>query len=133
MLRNFRTRLIGFDGEPIADGRPVDASGRPADPARHVRLYDVTRDALLAQFPDEQLTGQEKYDRYSLLGRITSDVNKNKLTTVSAEEVALIKKLIGKGYGPAVVGPAYDAMECEPEPSRADDCVPEVAADAGHP
>lgn len=64
--------------------------------------------ALMGVYADEQgLSGDEKFKRYKLAERISAGGEQD----VSAEEVVLIKKLIGKNWPPAVLGPAYEALE----------------------
>lgn len=72
-----------------------------------VTLKVVALNALMAQYKDEEkLTGAEKMSRYVLAQRIHGGN-----TEMSAEDVALLKKLIGKAYGTAVVGAAYSILE----------------------
>lgn len=61
-------------------------------------------DALMAQYPDEtSLSGEEKLKRFEL-AQVAHKANGQ---DVSVEDAALIKKLIGKAYGPLVVGRVY--------------------------
>lgn len=101
MKRDFNRTLIGLDGQPmLADGSEVLLSAPVVN-------------ALLAQFPDEQgLSGEEKFKRYKLAERVT----KGGVQEVSAEDIALIKRLVGKAYAPAFVGPTYEALELDPSP-----------------
>lgn len=63
--------------------------------------------ALTATNPNEQASGQEKFDRYKLALRVTDGDD----CEFSVEELALIKKCVGVAYGPGVVGPVYLAIE----------------------
>lgn len=69
-------------------------------------LGDLCVQALLADFPGEQLTGEEKYKRYEIASAI-----KKGAEGISIEDLAILKPVIGKGYGAAVVGPVYDLLE----------------------
>lgn len=101
MKRDFGIELVGLKGAKLVDGE-----GKP------LTTGSVSVNALMGQYPDEQgLTGDEKFKRYQLAARIAD----GDVLEVSAEEVALLKRLIGKGYLPMVVGPAYLALESEPE------------------
>ena len=54
------------------------------------------------------MSGDEKVKRWALAQKIYGGN-----TEVQAEDVALLKKLIGKAYGVAIVGPAYEMLEGE--------------------
>lgn len=96
MKRDFDAVLKGYDGAPLLESGKEVKLGSPA----------VT--VLLAQFQDEQsLRGEDKFSRYKLAERI----GQGGVQDVSAEEIALLKSLIGKAYPPGIVGPAYEALE----------------------
>lgn len=112
MKRDFSTTLIGYDGEPLIDSSPVDERGRKKDGPTDVTLAQVARAALLGQHPDEQhLSGDEKYARYQLVGRIETGVRSGVPTELTPDELAKIRTLIGKAYGAAVVGPAFTVLD----------------------
>lgn len=72
-------------------------------------LRSVTLEALQALFQDEQgLSGEEKARRWALATRIYANPENIDL---KVEEIATIKKLIGKAYGPLVVGQAWEMLE----------------------
>lgn len=76
------------------------------------QLLDVALSALLAAHEDERsLTGKEKADRFALALRINQRPDAVSLT---AEQLTLLKTLIGKGFTPLVVGRAYELLEQEP-------------------
>lgn len=78
----------------------------PADQIATLGLY--ARNALYAQFPDEQnLAGEEKSKRGALAQSLVG-VTEVKL---KVEDLALIKKLIGKAYGPLIVFQAWNMLE----------------------
>ena len=65
-------------------------------------------EALMAMYQDEQtLAGEEKLKRYLLAQKI----QKQKTPDLKAEEISLIKTLVGKNFTPAVVGPVYMVLE----------------------
>jgi len=115
MKRNIAIQLVDVDGVPMRfPATSGQDGGQDAD--RPLRLYDVARAALLAQFPDEQnLDGEQKYQRYRLVSRMAKAMANGGAVDLTAEEIALLKKLIGKGYGPGVVGPAFEALESDAE------------------
>lgn len=83
-------------------------------PENVATLGGVCIGALLGVYADEQsLSGDEKFKRYKLAERISAGGEQD----VSAEEVALLKKLIGKNWPPAVLGPAYEALERDALPA----------------
>lgn len=101
MRRDISQPLLDLDGKPIVE-RDVP-----------VTLMTVALSALMAQFEDERaLTGKEKADRYQLAMKINKRPGEVDLT---AEQVSLLKLLIGKAYGPLVVGQAYEMLEQEPK------------------
>lgn len=54
------------------------------------------------------ISGQKKFDRWALATKIN---NANGVINLKSEEITLLKNLIGKGFGPIVVGPAWDVLE----------------------
>ena len=93
MKINFNQPIKNITGEDIKD----------------LTLKSISVEALLATFPDEQsLSGEEKAKRYVLATRIYANPEGLEWTV---EEVAKVKGLIGKGYGPLIVGQAWDMLE----------------------
>ena len=93
MKINFNQPIKNIQGEEVKD----------------LTLKTVSVEALLATFSDEQsLSGEEKAKRYVLATRIYANSEELDLTV---EEIAKIKQLIGKGYGPLIVGQAWDMLE----------------------
>jgi hypothetical protein len=103
VIRDFNAALVAIGGHNLAD---ADGAG--------LTLGTVAINALLGTYPDEQTSGEEKFKRYQLAERISTAGAQE----VSVEEVALIKRLIGKGYPPMVVGPAWLALENDPAPAE---------------
>jgi len=72
-------------------------------------LRSICIDVLMAQFDDERgLPGEEKVKRFDLALRIKYA---HEQCTMTVEEVASLKKLIGKAYGPMVVGLTWKMLE----------------------
>jgi hypothetical protein len=64
--------------------------------------------ALGAALPDEQdQTAEDKVRAWSLGGKIV----RGGVVDLPAEDIALLKKRVGKLYGPFVVGPCLEALE----------------------
>lgn len=72
-----------------------------------ITLASVASNALMASYEDEKnLKGDEKAKRFKL-AMLVVDGGEVELTV---EQVADLKKLIGKGYGPLVVGRAFELL-----------------------
>lgn len=64
--------------------------------------------ALMGIYQDEQnIAGEEKLKRYLLAQK----VQKQKTPELASEEITLIKQLVGKNFGPPVVGPVFQVLE----------------------
>lgn len=92
---------IDFEQQLKGLGRPLMAQ----DGETPLTLKSISIESLMAAFPDEKISGEEKFKRYQLAQRISDG------DEVSVSEAAKIKDLIGKAYGPVVVGPAYELLE----------------------
>jgi hypothetical protein len=65
-------------------------------------------EALLAQFQDETgITGEEKLKRFDLAMRVRNDA----CGDFPIDDISMIKKLIGKAYGPLVCGQAWKMLD----------------------
>ena len=106
---DFSAKILDMNNKPVIDDTacPADAAGkRPC--MSEVTLADVSVRALMAVAQDEAtLAGEEKFKRFSLAMRI-KDGGKIDL---SAEDTAMLKKLIGKLYAPLVVGRAFPLLD----------------------
>jgi hypothetical protein len=96
MKINFDKILKDFEGKPI-----------PAADGKSAVLRGIVIDALLATYKDEQnLTGEEKLKRYLLAEKVHK-----KEDDLAIEEIASLKKLIGKAFAPLIVGQAWQILE----------------------
>lgn len=103
---NFDQPIPGPNGGPI-----TDKDGKPLD--KQPTLGSICETALVSSYADEidpvthkeTITGQEKYDRWKLAQKLHGEV------TLTAEELAKIKMLVGKAYLPAIVGPAWQMLD----------------------
>jgi hypothetical protein len=101
---DFTTKLTQIDGSPFLDG-----AGKPEE--KQTTLATIAVNALLAAYPDEQtppLPAEEKVKRFALAEKVQLHPSDAQLTV---DEVALIKKLIGKGYPALVVGEAWRVLD----------------------
>lgn len=115
MKVNVRTELQGYNGKPIAI---------PGEDGTNWTLARACCEALTAIFGDEQdIKGDEKLTRYLLASKIhnaVDEVEGNGSVDLKAEDVALLKRLVAKLFGPNIVGPAWQALEGEDQ-KKADD------------
>ncbi len=79
---------------------------------KELQLKDVLVESLLAAFKDEEtLTGEEKAKRYQLAMSVYNTNGEEGLNfDMKVEDVAMVKKLIGKAYLPLIVGQAYEML-----------------------
>lgn len=110
MRRNFEQPIIDLWGKEI---KPQDPrTGAYLEDKPSLTLTTVALNALLNTYEDEKITGKEKADRMQLALKI----NKNpKEADLTIEQMKLVKDLIGKAYGPLIVGRAYEMLEMEPK------------------
>jgi hypothetical protein len=109
MKINVTQQLKELDGALMTTGKQVCQTCRQVVGKKEpmtVRLA-ATR-ALSAAFRDEQdLDGEKKFERFHLALKIT-DEDKPALTV---EEIVLIKKLVGKMFGPVVIGRMWAILD----------------------
>jgi len=103
MKIDFSTPICDFDGKPL----PLIKEGKVVED-KTVTLATVCVEALNATFPDErELDGKEKFDRFMLASKVYSGGE----IDLKVEDLAMIKKLVGKAYGPLVVGRVYELID----------------------
>lgn len=103
---DFTAPIRDDDGQPLC----VDEKAKPGEcPADKVfTLATAVRNALYATYQDEQnISGDEKYRRAEL-GQGLRGATDLKL---KAEDVALIKKMVAKLYGPLVVRDVWNLLD----------------------
>jgi len=99
MKVQFGAVLKSITGEPLFE---MAEDGKKED----VTLKRAVINALMAILPDEKnIGGEEKLKRYLLAQKIQGGN-----LEVTPEEVTMIKQLVGKVYGTAVVGPAFKLL-----------------------
>lgn len=93
------------DAQREAIAAAINKVGRPA-----LTLKRAMVNALQAIFEDERgLDGEKKLERWKLAMKIHLGGEVD-LTT---DEIVLVKRLVGKLYGPSVVGPVWTALEAD--------------------
>lgn len=71
-------------------------------------LRSACVDALLGTYQDEaSLSGEEKYRRFQLAAKLSGSDE----VDLTAEEIAQLKKLVGRAWAPLVVGRVYELLE----------------------
>ena len=102
---DFTAQLRDLSGEGIIE-RTLDAKNM--ERMKPLTLGAVAANALLAQTEeDKSMTGEEKVRRYSLAMKVVTNAE----AALKAEEVAEIKKVVAKAYGPLVVGQAWKLLD----------------------
>lgn len=93
--------LLSYDDKEVteADG---DGGIQPISVRKALEI------ACLAADPTKWKTGEQKYEVYSLLKRISAAGAELEF---SAPETVMLKELIGGVYGPGVVGVVYDLLD----------------------
>jgi len=99
---DFSAPILGAEDKPIHDCTEPNCTG-PV-----LKLGDVASRALSATFEDERaLAGDEKFKR----GDLALKVGKGGMHDLTVEDIALIKKVIAKGYGPLIVIRAWTMLD----------------------
>lgn len=103
---DFSQKIVSADGVPVCTIEIKPTEVCPSD--KHFTLALAARNALYSQFEDEKsLSGEDKYRR----AQIAHEIGKGGEVKLKAEDVALLKKLIGKAYGPLLVLQAWNMLE----------------------
>lgn len=99
MKVNFSAPMLNLKGEVMKQDEHSDAP---------LTLADVAANALCAPLEDERgLDGATKAKRFKLALQIAD----GGVVDLKAEDIAEIKKVIGKGYSALIVGRAYEILD----------------------
>lgn len=98
---------INFDFVPVdlMSEQPITMPDGKT-PATLARLCAQALGAALPE-DDKEQTAEDKVRAWSLGGKIV----RGGVVDLAAEDIALLKKRVGKLYGPFVVGPCLEALE----------------------
>jgi hypothetical protein len=100
MKINFDAEILDLDGKPLVDGAP----------GKTMTLASVSCASLINMLrEDESIPADDKVKMF----RIAQLACKGGEQEIKTEDVALLKKRIGKMYGALIVGRAYDLIEGE--------------------
>lgn len=101
--------IIAVGGEPIGDTQKAAAGQiigeREVEPAKDLTLAKIAIEALYGTYEGEKLEGEKKNERFLLSLRLVGKVD------LKAEEISLLKRLIGKNSPTLVVGRAYQLLD----------------------
>ena len=102
-------QLTELGGTPMVTGRQVcQVCGSVIGESEPMTVRLAAVRALTAQYRDEQdLAGDEKVTRFHLALRLTDESEPD----LKAEEIVLIKSVVGKMYGPVVVGRMWSILD----------------------
>jgi hypothetical protein len=93
---DFSTPLTDFRGKPLVT---EDGSA--------LTLREAVTTALVAPFKDENPSGTEKVKRWQLAAKLQA----SKDVELTADDIALIKNLVAKAYGPMIVGQVWAILD----------------------
>jgi len=112
MKYDLSIRLVSYDGKPFTrpamttDGQPVVHDGVPQHV--HLTLKDVLTSACVNADPQEHNDSDKKLAIFKLLMKLHSALP---FVHLSAEEVSLLKKLVGKQLTVIAVGAVCHELE----------------------
>jgi hypothetical protein len=96
---DFSTPLNDYEGNAISDGTEAKAP---------FTLGNAAVRALVIPYEDERnLSPEDKFKR----GELASRIHNSSALSLKAEEVTLLKKLIGKAYSPLIVFRAWPLLD----------------------
>ncbi len=96
MKLDFDYKILDLEGKPIKDGE------------KDTTLCSVVCAAMLATVPgDDQLPADDKVKMF----RLAQTAMKHGVQDVPIEDVAFLKKRIGKLFGALIVGRVFDLLE----------------------
>ena len=95
---DFNSFVTNLDGSPTVgpDGKQME-----------VKLGVIIQNALLADYKDEQIAGEEKIKRFLL----AKNIQEHRDYSMTTEEIVLVKKLVAKSYPPLITGQVWQAID----------------------
>lgn len=115
MIINFEQPIPMIDGDSLFEYKPVmgkngkpelDDDGEEKIQKVSLPLGTMCNRALLGTYQeDRDEKAEDKLGRWELAKKIKAN------DEVTIEEVALIKKYVGKAFGPGLMGPIFDILE----------------------
>lgn len=116
---NMNYKFLNFQGNsfpyPTGKTKKSTKAGKQIEEEimEDMRLKHICIDALLNPEPTPDgrpinVEGSKKFERWELASKIYTA---NGIIELKSEEIAQLKELIGKAYGPIIVGQAWEALE----------------------
>lgn len=100
--------LKDLEGKPIKEPVKLDLTGKPEkEESKDLTLKTLCINALLANIPNEQVTGEKKLERW----QTAQLIYKGGEVDITAETIALLKRRIGLIYSVRVSGQAWQMLE----------------------
>lgn len=96
MKINFEVGLKNLEGKVLKDKE------------KDITLKDVSTNALLGNYQDEKIDGEEKLKRFLLATKIYES---NGELELKVDEIKLTKDLIARGYSTLVTGRALEILD----------------------
>jgi len=96
MKINFNVKLKNLAGKTLKDGE------------KDVTLKDISINALLGNYKDENIDGNEKLKRFILATKISEATGEIELEN---DDITLIKNMIAKGYSTVVTARAWQILD----------------------
>jgi len=93
---DFNVVLKNLEGKPLKDKE------------KDLTLKDVSANAILGNYQDEKIDGEEKLKRFLLATKIYESKSELELTV---DEVKMTKDLIARGYSTLVTGRALQILD----------------------
>ena len=106
---NVTQQLHDLDGTLMVTGKQLcQVCGQVVGENEPLTVRVAAVRSLSANFRDEQdLAGEEKVKRFHLALKLTDEDEPD----LKAEDIVLIKKVVGKMYGPVVVGRMWAILD----------------------
>jgi len=96
MKINFKVKLKNLAGKTLKDGD------------KDVTLKDVSINALLGNYKNENINGNEKLKRFMLATRISEATGEIELEN---DDVKLVKDMIAKGYSTLITARTWQILD----------------------
>jgi len=110
MKIDFNKTLKNFKEEAMKEKVEEEKNGKKILVEKEITIKSICVNSLMVNDPKERINGEEKLKRYDLATKIFKSEGELEL---SAEEVVLIKKLVGDNMSTLVVGFVFRILEGE--------------------
>lgn len=129
MVITLGTKLHTMDGKVLTQDKPrMDEDGKVIGSDKEDVVFGHMLKIALLQAHEEDKKVDEKVTRFELSLRLVAA--KDKEIDLEAEDIVLLKKLVGRMYAPLVVGQVFRLLEGKPtglDPDAPDEVETEEA------